>query len=149
MILISHRGNVDGKNPHLENHPDYINEALELGYDVEIDLWLNDGVLYLGHDVIQYEINYQWLKQRKNKLWIHCKNIEALEWCDDKVEFHYFWHQEETTKLTSQGTIWEYPGKQPIKNSIAVMPELHGDNITYCLGICSDFVGKYNKITNV
>ena len=29
MILISHRGNVDGKKPHLENNPDYINNALK------------------------------------------------------------------------------------------------------------------------
>ena len=50
MILISHRGNIDGKKPHLENQPDYIDEAIALGYDVEIDVWLIDGVLFLGHD---------------------------------------------------------------------------------------------------
>ena len=34
MILISHRGNLTGKNPERENHPDYIKEALDLGFDV-------------------------------------------------------------------------------------------------------------------
>jgi hypothetical protein len=145
MVLISHRGNIDGKIIEKENHPDYINQAISEGYNVEIDLWMNDGVLYLGHDSIQYEINYEWLKDRKNKLWIHCKNIEALEWCDEKIEFHYFWHEEDTVTLTSQGTIWAYPGKQPIKNSIAVMPEIYGDNIIQCLGICSDYIQKYKK----
>ena len=46
MKLISHRGNLNGRIPERENHPDYIDEAIEAGYDVEIDIWLNDGVLY-------------------------------------------------------------------------------------------------------
>jgi hypothetical protein len=47
MIYISHRGNIDGKKPHLENNPTYIDEAIDLGYDVEIDLWFIDGRVYL------------------------------------------------------------------------------------------------------
>ena len=39
MKLIAHRGNVNGPNPDKENHTDYINEAIILGYDVEIDVW--------------------------------------------------------------------------------------------------------------
>jgi aryl-phospho-beta-D-glucosidase BglC (GH1 family) len=68
MILISHRGNLNGPNPERENSPKYIDEAIEAGYDVEIDIWLNDGILYLGHDSIQYETSLQWLKNRKDKL---------------------------------------------------------------------------------
>lgn len=143
MILISHRGNLNGKILELENKPEYIDSAIEAGFNVEIDLWVNDGILYLGHDEPMYIIDYNWLKERKRKLWIHCKNIEALELMDEKIELHYFWHEEDTLTLTSQGTIWVYPGKQPIKNSIAVMPEIYGDNITYCLGICSDYIEKY------
>ena len=36
MILISHRGNISGPNPERENHPEYIFEALQAGYDVDI-----------------------------------------------------------------------------------------------------------------
>ena len=143
MVLISHRGNIDGKIIERENHPDYIDEAIALGYDVEIDLWFIDGRVYLGHDEPQYEVDDVWLKERKTKLWVHCKNIEALEMLDEKLEIHYFWHQEDVATLTSQGTIWAYPGKQPIKNSIAVMPEIYGDNIIQCLGICSDYIERY------
>ena len=32
MIYISHRGNIDGKKPHLENNPNYIDDAIFLGY---------------------------------------------------------------------------------------------------------------------
>ena len=39
MKLISHRGNLEGRKPELENNPEYIDEALSKGYDVEIDVW--------------------------------------------------------------------------------------------------------------
>ena len=50
MILISHRGNINGKINELENNPDYINDALIIGYDVEIDIWVINNELFLGHD---------------------------------------------------------------------------------------------------
>lgn len=145
MILISHRGNLNGKKEEYENHPLYIDEAIKLGFDVEIDIWMIEGVLLLGHDEPQYGITQDWLNKRIDKLWIHCKNIEAMEWFDSINGFNYFWHENDTVTLTSQMTMWAYPGKQPIKNSIAVMPEIYGDNITECLGVCSDYIEKYKK----
>jgi len=146
MILISHRGNIDGPNKVRENSPYYIMEALTMGYDVEIDLWCRHGALYLGHDTYQYQIDLDWLEEKAKHLWVHCKNIEALEmanWFAQRKDLHYFWHQEDTVTLTSKGYIWAYPGKQPIENSIAVMPELNKDNIGKCIGVCSDFVATY------
>jgi hypothetical protein len=49
MKFISHRGNLSGRNPESENSPSYINMALKLGYDVEVDVWYIDGKWYLGH----------------------------------------------------------------------------------------------------
>ena len=143
MIYISHRGNIDGKKPHLENQPDYIDEAITLGYDVEIDVWSIDGVLFLGHDEPQYEISDKWLEKRYDNIWVHCKNIEALELFNALCSYHYFWHEEDTLTLTSKGVVWAYPGKQPIKGSIAVMPERSNDDVSICIGICSDVIKKY------
>jgi glycerophosphoryl diester phosphodiesterase len=51
MILIAHRGNLNGKQPERENSPEYIKEALEKGYHVEVDVWLKEtNNLFLGHD---------------------------------------------------------------------------------------------------
>ena len=36
-------------------------------------------------------------------------------------------------------------GKQPIKDSIAVLPELYNDDISSCLGVCSDNISKYKN----
>ncbi len=111
------------------------------GYMAEVN-WI-DGQLFLGHDEPQYGIIQQWLNERFDKLWIHCKNIEAMEWFNMIDGFNYFWHEEDTVTLTSRGAIWAYPGKQPIKGSIAVMPEIYNDNLDNCIGICSDNVKKY------
>ena len=39
MKFISHRGNINGKNESMENHPLAIQTALNAGFDVEIDVW--------------------------------------------------------------------------------------------------------------
>jgi len=145
MILISHRGNTNGPIQEKENCPEYIDEALIQGYEVEIDLWVADEV-YLGHNEPQYKIVSEWLYQRMNKLWIHCKNIKAIEYINnfsDMQNLNYFWHEEDTVTLTSRGYIWAYPGKQPIIGSIAVMPERYNDNILNCKGVCSDYIKNY------
>ncbi len=140
MIKISHRGNINGRIEEAENRPDYIEDALRLGYDVEVDVWFLNDKFYLGHDEALYATDKIFLSNPR--LWVHCKNVDAvLELKHSKV--HYFWHENDTIALTSQGFIWVYPGKQPIKNSIAVMPELHNDDLLFCIGICSDFIQKY------
>jgi hypothetical protein len=147
MIYIAHRGNINGPNKERENHPEYIDEAIELGYDVEIDVWLNYGVLYLGHDAIQYPISIEWLLNRSHHLWVHCKDLTSFEYFTEGgvrfSEINYFFHQNDDATLTSFGWIWVYPGKQPVKKSIAVMPEIHNDNVKHCGGICSDYIEKY------
>lgn len=145
MIYISHRGNVDGKQSQLENNPSYIDTALSLGYDVEIDIWMIEGGLYLGHDEPQYGVSQDWLNKRYEHLWIHCKNTEAMEWFNLIGGFNYFWHEEDTMTLTSKNYMWAYPDKQPIKRSIAVMPEIYNDDVSKCLGICSDVIQNYKK----
>ena len=49
MKLISHRGNIEGKENTNENHPHYIKRAMDHGYDVEIDVWFDNG-WYLGQN---------------------------------------------------------------------------------------------------
>lgn len=142
MILISHRGNVFGENISHENSQEYIHNSLNLGLDCEVDIHLIDSCLYLGHDTPEYKLELEWLEERKSRLWIHCKNLKALSYFNRK-DFNYFWHEKDKATLTSKGFIWAYPGMQPIENSIAVMPELNQEDFSGCIGVCSDFVGRY------
>ena len=143
MKLISHRGNINGPNPAEENSPHNIELALSKGYDVEIDLRSIDNKLFLGHDGPQYLIDISFLK--KENLWIHCKNIEALKFCkDERITNNYFWHQNDDVTITSNNFFWTYPGKTLTNHSIAVMPEIENfSDIDSCYGICSDYVESY------
>lgn len=148
MILISHRGNISGRNPEKENKIFYIEEALHLGYSVEIDVRSSNGKLFLGHDCCQEEIDLNFLLNIK--LWVHVKNIEAAEIIRKFNKFHqgkihWFWHQEDDITLTSMNFVWTYPGKQLIEGGIAVMPELNKDwDITLAGGICTDYPLEYS-----
>lgn len=151
MILISHRGNITGPNPTHENNPSYLDKAISIGFDVEIDVWVIGDKIMLGHDFPQYKIDLEWLKFRVDNLWLHCKNIEALIYFSkdytifgsNSMSFNFFWHETDKVTLTSKGAIWAYPGNQPISGSVAVMPELNNDDLSDCLGVCSDYVLKY------
>jgi len=137
MRSIAHRGNTEGRNKKLENHPNYISNAIHEGYDAEVDVWLSDG-LDLGHDKPQYSIELDYLLSFSEFLWIHCKNLEALHFLNEFPELNVFWHQKDDFTLTSKNFIWTYPGKQVTQNSILVI----GDACKYegpsCYGLCAD-----------
>lgn len=148
MRYISHRGNLYAPDSKVENTLSQIKRVIEMEYDCEIDLWRFGGNLFLGHDEPQYSVEIDFLEKYKEHLWIHCKNIEALLWCKDTQIHHlnFFWHQEDDVTLTSLGYIWAYPGLQPIKNSIAVMPEINNESeLKSCFGICSDRIALYKN----
>ncbi len=146
MILIAHRGNISGPNKDLENNPDYLLSALDLGYCVEADVWYVDNKFLLGHDSPVYEVGEKFLMNER--IWCHAKNLDALEIMLSNSKIHCFWHQTDDYTITSKGHIWAYPGKKIGKNTICVMPENNGYNTLWsnCMGVCSDFVEKY--ITN-
>jgi len=139
MKIISHRGNLTGPNPIRENSIDYIEEAITHGFDVEIDLRHKDHNFYLGHDKPQYYVPMSWLVNYKDKLWIHCKDLESLDKISSSpIDFHYFWHEMDRYTLTSKGIGWVLVGQFPFKKSIIVLPE----SIDYCC----EYEGKYDRI---
>lgn len=141
MKYIAHRGLINGPNKSLENLPQQIRSSLAQGYDCEIDLWLFEDRLYLGHDGPQYNITREFLEQPG--LWIHAKHLPALEWLLD-TKLNYFWHQEDHYTLTSWGWIWAYPGQPVSSRSVQVMPEMADpslNNIDWsCHAVCSDWI---------
>jgi len=142
MHLIPHRGNTHGRIPERENSPDYLQEAIDKGYSVEVDVWYTEAKeLYLGHDGPQYATTIDFLKNEY--FWCHCKNIEALKYLLEEGA-HCFYHKSDDVTLTSEGYMWVFPNKKLVKGSVCVLPEygLHG-KIEDCVGICSDFIERY------
>jgi hypothetical protein len=145
MILISHRGNISGPNPKKENHPEYILTALQAGYDVEIDVWFENGKFMLGHDEPQYEFPFELLDKNYSRLWIHCKNMDALSVLNNLDssgnKVNYFMHESDLGVLTSKGYIWS---TNLFNRGILVMPEaFNREPIETTLGVCSDYIEKY------
>ena len=142
MKVISHRGNIDGRRPSLENRTDYIDKAISLGYDVEVDLWKVGADFYLGHDGPEHVVLIGCLDDRSHKLWVHCKNLEAVEFLSsNKYDINYFWHQEDAMTITSKGHVWSYPGIY-VKGGIVVELE-HKDLPSHIRGVCTDYPVLY------
>jgi sulfur transfer complex TusBCD TusB component (DsrH family) len=144
VLLIAHRGNTHGPKPEYENAPDYIDAAISKGFDVEVDVWFNDGQLSLGHDFPQYKISETFLFERAAMLWCHAKNLEALIFLTKK-SIHTFSHDKDDYVLTSKGVIWAYPGKSITAETICVMPEracYSLEELIKCRGVCSDLVSQ-------
>jgi len=142
MILVSHRGNINGQNPFEENKPYYIQRALDLGFDVEIDVWLSNSSFMLGHDKPMWTIDINFLL--KSGLWCHAKTIDCLYALLVLPGVNCFFHDKDEATLTSNGYIWTLPGKKLTPNSICVLPELYlTDNLSIPCGICSDYIKNY------
>ncbi len=138
MLKISHRGNISGRNPGNENNPDYIINALNCNYEVEIDVWSINGRFFLGHDFPAFEVKNQFLLRRG--LWCHAKNYEALlKMLSSNI--HCFWHEDDRMTLTSQSYIWtheseDFTGPRVIRCNM-------GDTFNFdqkkVHGVCTDY----------
>jgi len=137
MMVISHRGNMNGCEPERENSPKFVLEAADAGFHVEVDVWVVDSKYFLGHDEPQYQVGVDWLRQLP--LWCHAKNSDAfVKLLDDGL--HCFWHETDRYTLTSRGIPWCFPGNFHPKG-ITVVKELPTQQsfIIKALGICTDY----------
>jgi hypothetical protein len=102
MILISHRGNLNGPNKNFENRPEYINYALSKGFNVEVDVKIYKNKIFLGHNKPQYKINSTFLLNKKI-------------WCPATVGVHYW----------KKGMYYVKYAEQMIKKNIRVNNEFY------------------------
>ena len=152
MILISHRGNTNRVDDNRENTRSYIQEAIDRGFDVEIDIWYFDNKFWLGHDKLEKEVSINWILKRKSRLWIHCKNFKALTKLID-TELRVFYHKKEAYVVISDKHIWAHNLKSV--DDKCIIPLLDKNKLenwkrrtiaksSEVYGICSDYVGLWN-----
>lgn len=151
MKFIAHRGNINGKDLSRENQPEYIKEAINQGFDVEVDVYLINNQLFLGHDTPQFKVKIDFFLEYSKYLWIHTKNFEAFDFLfHNYPNLHYFYHTSEDFILTSLKFIWVYPNKPLFSSgSVCVMPEKANyklEELKRCYAICSDNVEYYKKL---
>lgn len=152
MFVISHRGNTEGKKSSIENHPDVIKNLTSKAIDVEIDIWFQNNKLFLGHDGPDYEIPFSFLSDQEEYLWIHCKDLQTMEYMNRfGDELNYFYHTREDVVLTSQNHLWYYPQKITVPMdyaSVMVLPEYAGITREEALeknvwAVCTDLYYEY------
>ena len=137
--------------------PSYVIEAIEAGFDCEIDLRMDTkNRLFLGHDENQYRIEPDFLLKYSKQLWIHCKDRESLNLMVTHEKYrgavNYFFHINDDYTITSKGYVWAYPNKQMTDQNcvIVVLDEDIIDVIAEKdpfagakpFGICTDWVAK-------
>jgi len=149
MKIISHRGNLKGPEKASENKPQQIDLAIENGFDVEIDMWLINGTFQLGHDKPEYVVDLAWALSRSKFLWVHCKNIELMDYlAANCIDLNFFFHQNDHLALTSKFFLWVYPKKTYTRNSILVSNNI--DDLSFFdnppFGVCSDFPIYLNEL---
>jgi hypothetical protein len=154
MIFISHRGNITGPNPLKENSLDHIYGAINLGFDVEVDLWKVGENFFTGHDKPKEHID-PFTDLPFTKIWYHCKNKEVLSYFVKNlpnIGFKFFWHETDRYTLVANSLyIWTFPTASLVDRSIFVMPEKSYDDFVKasisesCSGVCSDHIFQIRK----
>lgn len=146
MIIIAHRGNTEGPNPKRENEPFYIDNALDKGFAVEIDVWYVDKTIYLGHDKPTHVVEPDWLANRRSNLVIHQKNIDC-SLCPALSATNRFTHDKDSFAMTSFNIGWTVKKELLNENSIWVINEKkeNVNNVTL-LGICTDYANYYRTL---
>ena len=153
MKIISHRGNINGPVLDRENRPSYIDCALQLGYDVEVDIRFINNKFWLGHDTANYEVNTIWIMKRKENLWFHCKDLTSaveLERLDPTI--NKFCHISDPYVIVSTGKLWVHDLSLDL-NNMCIIPLLslddinnnNNNNLIYnknIYGVCTDFPQK-------
>jgi hypothetical protein len=141
MIIVAHRGNLDG--PDSCNHNiEKLHKAIQAGFYVELDLWLKDGKYYLGHDKPEQQITLAEFDHPQ--VFFHLKNLflPTLNFADA------FAIHQDNYALTLRGKLWCNYGAGFVENSIVCAPELVGANQSLneflyehknAWGICTDY----------
>lgn len=140
LKIILHRGLYKGTDPEIENNPAHIKSIIK-DYDCEIDLRIKDKELYLGHDYPQYKIDFDFLLDYRNHLYIHCKDTNALYFMSQQIiDFHYFYHENDYHALTSKKFIWQAHYRNLTNRTIVVDLSETPNYTAACYGICVDYV---------
>lgn len=149
MRIISHRGNINGPDPKLENKWDSIFHAAEMGFDVEFDMWYEhyENNFFLGHDGpdINQHMDLEKVLElirysgHGTRFYIHCKSTETLiallnfwPFENDDPNIQPFFHDVDDCIVVGK-SVWVHPKTEFLalapyntlkKNTILVLPRL-------------------------
>jgi hypothetical protein len=155
MKLISYRGNINGSDPKVENTISYIDDALSEGYIVAIDVWLDNGKLYLctsrpsiyttsrsrGYrtGAPYYEIDESYLEN--SMILVRAGNADTLVRLVKNGRIHCF-HTDKHSAITSRGFLWTTSNVSGLN---VIRMSTGGDPVSPCYAVCSSYVRNYGR----
>lgn len=142
LILIAHRGNIDGRVEDKENTPAYLTAALKAGYNVSCDVGMLHGAFVLPALGGYHRLPYAFLSNPR--MWFRTADpitLDAL--C--AANAHAVPASADVT-LTSVHYLWCMPDTVLTPRSIAVFPEAASANWLVSAepaGLCSNEISRY------
>lgn len=119
-IIISHLGNIRGRQPEQENTLPYIQQALKEGWHVCVDVCFRNGGFLLPHEKGFHVAPPALLS--KQRVWCRAFDPETMDaLCN--INAHCFLVSRDFMSLTSSQFIWTLPPHNLVARSIAVYPE--------------------------
>lgn len=139
---IAHRALTAGADHEKENNIQTIRSRCEQGLPSEIDIWVQNGEFWIGHDAPREPVTLEFLTSEF--LWIHAKHGEAfykLQALSNEMGLglRIFYHTQEHYALTTTGDTIILPGIADVPGFCYMMPEMDTVVPTVAAKICSDF----------
>ncbi len=147
MTIIANNGNLKGPCE-FSGTQKQIELAIKTGFDVKIDITLQDNGFFSGNPP-EHKIELDFLRKNVNSLWLHCRNIEALDFFNtDGGDFNCFWLQYDDYAFTSHQYLLVPPSMTiPKEYGVALHPELDEFwSLKDAWGILTDYPSEYNKL---
>jgi hypothetical protein len=120
-IIISHLGNIDGREPEQENTLAYIKKALAAGWHVCVDVLYRNGAFVLPSPRGFQPIPPALLSNQR--VWARTFDAETIDGLCT-VKAHCVIATNAPITLTSEQFIWTLPPTTLVDRSIAVFPEI-------------------------
>jgi hypothetical protein len=147
MLIISHRGKLDGEEP--GNEPLQIERCIAEGFQVEVDLFWDGKKAFFGHDGPTYPVVLE--EWDREDIFFHLKTPLL----PDFKKADAFGIDSDPFVLTLRGYVWTNYGTAANKDSIVCSPELVGaeealesflQRVEGAAGICTDFPREVRRI---
>lgn len=120
-IIISHLGNIDGRNPERENTLPYIRETLNAGWHVCVRVQYRNDAFILPH-AAGWSLAPPALLSTQ-RVWCCTDDADSMDaLCG--INAHAFFISDNMPTLTTAQFIWTLPPHRLACRSIAVFPEL-------------------------
>ena len=146
LFFIAHRGNLRGINEERGNTVPYIQEALDMGYHAEVDVWQRHDRFYLGHDQAEDAVEVDFLLL--SGVWCHAKDVATMNALVG-AGAHCFFQAKDDVVMTSHGYLWTHSACEVVTpRSILTVIEFDCTrlaDVPLAAGICSDHVASYRE----